>query len=240
MPPPDSGGLPSPNSGGVGLPPPVPAPIPAPIPGGGGLPPPIPTTPTPPTAPTTVVAATAPDEYAKYRKMLKMNIPFLAVLNKMKQSGVAQAVLQKFELTGELPPPPSGGAAPAAASPTPNDGLDKYRKMIKMNIPKAAVVNKMKQSGVDKAIIQKYELTGELPAGGGGGSAPAPAPDDGLDKFRKMIKMNIPKAAVVNKMKQSGVDRAIIQKYELTGQLSAGGGLFYFFVLFRFIFIYMS
>ena len=102
-----------------------------------------------------------------------MNIPKAAVLNKMKQSGVAQSVMQKFELTGQLPPAPAGGggggatAAPVPAAAAKPDGLDKFRKMIKMNIPKAAVVNKMKQSGVDTAIIQKYELTGQLPAGGG-------------------------------------------------------------------------
>merc|ERR1712228_15341 len=93
---------------------------------------------------------------------------------------------------GGLPAPiPSSGGLPApipssVSLPAPiptavsdNDGLDKFRKMVKMKVPKAAIVNKMRQAGIDTSIIQKYELTGNLPAGSGGSNiaaAPAPIP----------------------------------------------------------------
>merc|ERR1712113_1000637 len=86
----------------------------------------------------------------------------------------------KYELTGQLPGASAPSAAPAPA-PIPaaavqDDGLDKFRKMLKMKVPKAAIVNKMKQAKVDNAVIMKFELTGNLPAGGASNAAPAPAP----------------------------------------------------------------
>ena len=151
---------------------------------------------------------------------------------------------------GGLPAPmPSGGGLPppvpepqVTAAPIPqsavvavpaDDGLGKYRKMAKMSVPKAAIINKMKQDKIDSGIIMKYELTGNLPAAPSSAPNPAPAPipvaavvDDGLDKFRKMLKMKVPKAAIVNKMRQDKVDNGIIMKFELTGNLpQSSGGL---------------
>eukprot|EP01083_Nonionella_stella_P007963 22917_1 len=183
------GGLPPPYSGGnsVGLPPPNAAPIPT---SSGGLPPPTP-----------VPTATADDKYSKYRQMIKMNMPKQAIVNRMKQGGIDINIIQKYELTAQLPPPASGAPIPAPA-PLPtasvDDGLNKYRKMIKMNMPKQAIVNRMKQGGIDINIIQKYELTAQLPPPVSDAPIPAPAPlptasvDDGLNKYRKMIKMNMP------------------------------------------------
>ena len=85
-------------------------------------------------------------------------------------------------------------------------------------VPKPAVINKMKQSGVDASIIMKYELSGKLPDPPSGGStgAPAPIPSAGAPKpagltpdeqaqcakYSRMKKMNIPEQAIRNKMKQ--------------------------------------
>ena len=51
-----------------------------------------------------------------------------------------------------------------------------------------------------------------------------------------MLKMKLPKQAVLNKMKQDGIAINIMQKFELTGQLPAGLRFFYFFCLKLFIF----
>ena len=48
---------------------------------------------------------------------------------------------------------------------TGDDGYNKYRKMLKMGIPKQGVANKMIQDKIDKDIIEKFEETGVLPNG---------------------------------------------------------------------------
>jgi len=185
--------------------------------------------------PQAVTAAVPMDDgLDKFRKMIKMKVPKPAVINKMKQSGVESSIIMKYELSGNLPDPPSGGAAapvPAAAAPV-DDGLDKFRKMIKMKVPKPAIINKMKQSGVESSIIMKFELSGNLPdAPSGGGAAPAPIPTAAVTpagpkragltpeeeakcaKYAKMKKMNLPEQAIRNKMRQDGIPQSLADKF---------------------------
>merc|ERR1712129_535507 len=91
---------------------------------------------------------------------------------------MGKGVIMKYELTGKLPDNGNSAAAPAPipmAAPVP-DGLDKYRKMLKMSVPKAAIVNKMTQDKIDSAVIQKFELTGKFAGSSNAAPIPAPAP----------------------------------------------------------------
>merc|ERR1712130_765665 len=47
-----------------------------------------------------------------------------------------------------------------------DDGLDPYRKMAQMRVPKGAIVAKMKQNGISNEVVEKYEESGVLPEGG--------------------------------------------------------------------------
>eukprot|EP01084_Bolivina_argentea_P057480 105026_1 len=46
-----------------------------------------------------------------------------------------------------------------------NDELNKYRKMIKFKMPKNSIINRMRQDGVNKNIIQQYVDMNSLPGG---------------------------------------------------------------------------
>ena len=107
--------------------------------------------------------------------------------------------------------------------------LDKYRKMIKFNMPKASIMNRMRQDGVGKAIIGQYEEQETLPGGNTLAAAPAqtqpkPAPvepkDDDMAKYSKMLKLKMPAASVVNRMRQDGIDKAIIAHFQEHGEFS--------------------
>lgn len=149
-------------------------------------------------------------------------------------------------------PKPAAAPAPApvaAAAPAADDGLNKYRKMLKMRLPPQSVMNKMRQDKVDASIIAKFEETGQLPggnaiggggaaAGGGGLPAPpipaAPAAASGgapkltpeeeakVTKYRKMLKMKLPEQSVKNKMKQDKIPQSLIDK--MFGESGGGGG----------------
>lgn len=53
--------------------------------------------------------------------------------------------------------------------PAADDGLNKYRKMIKFRMPKDSIINRMRMDKISPAIIEAYEESGNLP----GGSTPA-------------------------------------------------------------------
>ncbi|ETO35247.1 hypothetical protein RFI_01816 [Reticulomyxa filosa] len=71
--------------------------------------------------------------------------------------------------------------ATATATTTSGGGDDayaKYRKMLKMGMPKQSVINKMIQDKVDKSAIDTLESTGELPGGGAASGASTAAPSN--------------------------------------------------------------
>ncbi|KAH8076520.1 hypothetical protein JL721_526 [Aureococcus anophagefferens] len=100
----------------------------------------------------------------------------------------ATDVASALSAAAALPPLPA--AVPAA--PGPADALAKYRKMLKMHLPRGAVEQKMRAEGVDPALLDE------------GG------PADALAKYRKMLKMHLPRGAVEQKMRAEGVDPALL------------------------------
>ena len=170
------------------------------------------------------VAASLPatDEYAKYRKMIKIKMPKESVINRMRQDGIDKAVIAEYEETDKLPPEPmsiSPSTGPSAAPPPPapsapkKDEYAKYRKMLKIKMPKESVVNRMRQDGIAKEVVAHFEEHGTFPDAASLSAAPPPA-DDGLSKYRKMLKIGMPKASVVNRMRQDGIDKEVIRNYE--------------------------
>eukprot|EP00494_Astrolonche_serrata_P031419 UN31688 len=157
--------------------------------------------------------------------MLKCRVPKQSILNKMKQDGIDPARFP--ELEGK----PKKGVtfSPVAAVPVTlskpssdnnssnnNDNkpkeipkeLKKYARMLKMNIPKNAVQNKMKQDGLDPSRICEIDGTPPKPAAPPAASnpqEPAPIPKE-LQKYAKMLKMRLPPHVIKNKMKIDGID----------------------------------
>merc|ERR1712062_812851 len=86
-----------------------------------------------------------------------------------------------------------------------------------MHIPKHAIQNKMRQDGVEEERMSEVEdfMAGK-PAKRSPSSQPVEAPklDPKLEKYKKMVKMHIPKHAVENKMRQDGIDPSRYEEIE--------------------------
>ncbi|ETO00349.1 hypothetical protein RFI_37098, partial [Reticulomyxa filosa] len=98
--------------------------------------------------------------------MLKMSMPKQSIINRMVQDKLNKDVIDAFEKTGELPAPPAAATAvnPAPTATAEDDPYTKYRKMLKMSMPKQSIINRMVQDKLNKDVIDAFEKTGELPA----------------------------------------------------------------------------
>jgi len=143
--------------------------------------------------------------FSKYFKMLKMHVPKGAVVAKMTAEGLDPAVL---DMDPELPAPDKGTSEPTVAIKD-DPRFSKYFKMLKMHVPKGAVVAKMTAEGLDPAVL---DMDPELPAPDKGTSEPTVAikDDPRFSKYFKMLKMHVPKGAVVAKMTAEGLDPAVL------------------------------
>lgn len=107
--------------------------------------------------------------------------------------------------------------------------------MLKFKMPKASVINRMRQDGIDPEIIEEYEETDTLPGAqaplvnavsapvvSGVATPKANAANDELKKYRTMLKIRQPIASIVNRMRQDGIDKNIIAEFEETGVLPGG------------------
>ncbi|ETV96863.1 hypothetical protein, variant [Aphanomyces invadans] len=92
--------------------------------------------------------------YAKYFKMLKLNIPEEAVRLKMKEHGVNEKALELGPdgLVSDLTTPDGLPGKPLLLKDDPVYG--KYFKMLKMNIPEGAVKQKMIEHGVNVKALE--------------------------------------------------------------------------------------
>eukprot|EP01084_Bolivina_argentea_P067460 122841_1 len=123
----------------------------------------------------------------------------------------------------------TGNTAPAVAVAAVDDGLNKYRKMLKFKMPKTSIVNKMRQDGVDKSIIKQFEDSDTLPGGNAIGSSSntnstpqkpenskpkqnilSSEDEKKLSKYKKMQKLNMPKQSIINRMRQDGISIKLI------------------------------
>lgn len=161
--------------------------------------PPLPAAEAPAPAPT---ATGEPVDVEKYRRMLRMGVPEGAVRQKMAGDGVDLALLDGG--AGEQQPP----AAPAAASGAPAD-VSKYERMLRMGVPRDAVLQKMRGDGVDPALLPG----GDAAAAAAPAEAAEPAPaaaDVDVSKYEKMLKLGVPPGAVRQKMTGDGVDASLL------------------------------
>ncbi|GLD93157.1 hypothetical protein PINS_up001749 [Pythium insidiosum] len=188
---------------------------------------------------TATAAATASPDISKFRKLLAMGAPKAAVRAKMQQAGVDPDLLDEpcaassAALPSSLPPVPTPApqaAAPETKEPPPTtSGADvsKFRKLLSMGAPLAAVKAKMVQAGLDPALLEQKTgftdsppptvatpaaLPSSTPANATTPEAATPEMTDEAAKFRKLLAMGAPLEAVKAKMRQAGVDPALLDK----------------------------
>ncbi|RHY48997.1 hypothetical protein DYB38_003063 [Aphanomyces astaci] len=151
--------------------------------------------------------------YAKYFKMLRLNIPEEAVRLKMKEHGVNLKALELgpdglvSELLADVKLPEKAETVAPLLRDDPV--YAKYFKMLKMHIPEGAVRQKMIEHGVNLKALELgpdglvSDLTTAEPAKA---EAPLLKDDPVYGKYFKMLKMHIPEGAVRQKMIEHGVN----------------------------------
>ncbi|KAG1708363.1 hypothetical protein DVH05_025041 [Phytophthora capsici] len=127
-----------------------------------------------------------------------IGVPFEAVKAKMRQAGLELSSLDQKAESKAIPAP--------TATPETTSGPDiaKFKKLIAMGAPLAAVRAKMTQAGVDPALLD-----------GPSASVPPPAKrkvkdDPNYAKFFKLLSMGAPPAAVKAKMVQAGLNGELL------------------------------
>ena len=176
-------------------------------------------------APSSTGSGLSPEDEKKasvYRRMLKMMVPPEAVAHKMKKDGIDQKIVSAVlgsGSSGETGDKALPAAAPSLTIPE-QAAAQKYQKMIKMNVPKEAVEHKMKKDGIDAKIIAFVlgQSSANVSTSTSGPSKKKKAAPSGLSSaeesiastYRKMVKMNIPKDAVQQKMMMDGVSEKIM------------------------------
>jgi hypothetical protein len=150
---------------------------------------------------------------ALYHRMLQLLIPPEAVRHKMEKENVDEKIV--FAVLGKDNIEEKALAHTAAQLSGAEQAIaDAYKKMLKMMIPKEAVEHKMRKDNVDPNII--LLVIGGNPNSGGHGNSI----DDGkslsdeeeslASSYRQMLKLQIPKDAVLHKMRKEGVSERII------------------------------
>ena len=173
----------------------------------------------------------------KYRKMMKMGVPADGVRHKMTMEGIHTKIISA--VFDETEPAKQQSRAdddtPASSSQLSAEEeaiANKYRKMLKMGVPLEGVQHKMKLEGIDLKIVSSLAVggassstisnaaddsatVGKPPASKSSAKAVGPTlskeEDTIASKYRNMLKVCIPKEAVLHKMKQECVNAKIVE-----------------------------
>jgi len=140
-------------------------------------------------------------KYAKYFKMIKMQLPMGAVKNAMERDGLDPSVMD-----GDHSAPAgqqSGGGVPLKDDPK----YAKYFKMLKTGVPMGAVKNAMERDGVDASVMDGDH---SAPAGHQSSGGVPLNEDPQYAKYFKMLKAGLPMGAVKNAMERDGMDASVM------------------------------
>lgn len=181
-----------------------------------------------------VTAAEHPN-YLKFFKMLKNGEPKELIRQKMLEAGLDASLLDK-EFSDQVPfggddaANAAGDGKPAMVAAQDHPRYAQYFKMLKVGLPKQAVMAKMEQEGLDPNVIlnppdQMIPVdvpakTGDAIAADSATAKAEPAAEETVPvaehpkymKFFKMLKIGLPPAAVKLKMEQEGVDPGMLDK----------------------------
>ena len=158
---------------------------------------------------------TGDDGYNKYRKMLKIRLPVQSVANKMIQDGIDATIIAAFEDSGVLP----NGNAMKGSSST-NGGSNDKGAVAAMLM--ARLGGKNKGGGEGGKPGNSGESGKSSKSGESGVVKLTEEEEKKVCKYRKMLKIKMPEQSVKNRMRQDGVDKALINKMFGTGGASGG------------------
>jgi len=160
----------------------------------------------------------------KYRDMKKMSVPEGAIRAKMRQESVEERLIDAVLAASAQA---EEGPAKKALKDEEEKTVKKYRMMIGMNVPVAAVRQKMEQDALPAHLIDHLCGAGaspkakkkKAPAPDAKAAEPAAPPPIVLSaeeekvakKYRTMLKMSVPTGAVRNKMTMEDVDPKIME-----------------------------
>jgi Formin Homology 2 Domain/Subunit CCDC53 of WASH complex len=155
---------------------------------------------------------------ATYEKMLKMCIPVEAVRHKMKQD---QADVKIIEAVFGKGSGDDNNNAPVSStnklSKEEEEIAAKYRHMLKMHIPKEAVEHKMAKEGISQKIMSTVlddcvAIPAPIPAGFKANTKKDLTADElsVASQFKKMLKLQIPRDKVLERMQQENIDDKIV------------------------------
>jgi hypothetical protein len=156
-----------------------------------------------------------------YRKMLKMMVPLEAVAHKMKKDGIDQKIISAVVAgsSGEASANANESAALPSLTIPEQAAAQKFQKMLKMSVPIEAVEHKMKKEGVDAKIIayvlgqpsnSQISESAPIKSKKASSSSLTITEESTASIYRRMLKVNIPKEAVHQKMTMDGVTEKII------------------------------
>ena len=165
--------------------------------------------------------------YAKYFKMLKMGLPKTSIVHKMKGDGVDVSIIDRDP--EELVELEESKSEPKKVALKDHPVYAKYFKMLKMGLPKASIVHKMRGDGVDISIIDRdpEELV-ELEGPKDGSKKPATAPGavsakqpprirkvplrehPDFEKYFTMLERGLPRIQVERVMRKDKKDVSIL------------------------------
>ncbi|KAL3786593.1 hypothetical protein HJC23_008189 [Cyclotella cryptica] len=158
---------------------------------------------------------------SKYRKMLKMRVPPEAVRHKMTSEGVDPKIIESV-----LAPSPEAEIETSSNQLSTEEEViaSKYRKMLKMKIPLDAVKHKMTQDSVDLKIVStivreaipedtEEAPTSSIPKQKAKSDVPTLTEEEEKEasKYRRMIKVCIPKESIRHAMKKDGASDKIVE-----------------------------
>lgn len=137
---------------------------------------------------------------SKFVKMLACGVPRGAVELNMLAEGVDPKLLDAAALPDSAAPSKPSNAQ---GHTDVDDGASKYRKMLQMGVPQAAVVARMQADGVDPSLLTAEPA--KQPS-----SSEADTAGEEVTKFMKMKQVGVPLVAIQGKMAAAGLTAAQI------------------------------
>ncbi|OWZ21334.1 Formin like protein [Phytophthora megakarya] len=159
-------------------------------------------------------AATGTD-ISKFRKLLSMGAPREAVRAKMQQAGVNPDLLDEQQgFTPKSSPRPTRpvekGVPEVTKEVSAEPDVSKFRKLLSMGAPLDAVKGKMRQAGLDPSLLDTKSPSVEVREPTPTPSQPEALSGPDISKFKKLLTMGAPLAAVKAKMTQAGLNPQLL------------------------------